>query len=504
MSDDDTIRANEPDAPASAETHISWVLLTGDRALKIYKPVRTDVLDHRDVAERRRACEREVELNRRLAPDVYEGVGEIALADGSIEPVIVMRRMPALRRLARLLDEPEALDLVRAVARRIATFHETATVLDPDAATTAASRASLRERWTADVSALRQLADPCHSNQIDAIGALAQTYLAGREQLFRDRIAQGLIRDGHGDLLADDIFCLDDGPRVLDCLAFSDQLRCGDVLADLAFLVMDLQRLGHPALARHLLSSYCEFSGEHHPGSLAHFYVAQRAAVRAKVSALRASQAPDSSSDVGALLDLALDHLQRAAVRVVLIGGLPGSGKSTMASRLSDELGWAVLSSDDIRRDLGLRYQDLHDNSAYDEETVARVYDEMGRRTDQMIARGISVILDATWTSEHHRQQARAIASGGDARIVELRCRAPLATCRARVRTRSGESTSEATPAVVDVLNSRADPWPEAIVLDTVEVPDPIGGHHLDQALALWWSTSALAPIRRAPKAHRA
>ena len=95
------------DDPMSAATHISWVLLTGDRALKIYKPVRTDVLDHRDLARRREACEREVELNRRLAPDVYEGVATIVLEDQVLEPVVAMRRMPASRRLAGLLGAHE-------------------------------------------------------------------------------------------------------------------------------------------------------------------------------------------------------------------------------------------------------------------------------------------------------------------------------------------------------------------------------------------------------------
>ena len=183
-----------------------------------------------------------------------------------------------------------------------------------------------------------------------------------------------MVRDGHGDLLAEDIFCLDDGPRILDCLAFDDELRWGDVLGDVAFLVMDLERLGHPDLARSLLADHGEFSGEHHPGSLAHLYVAQRALVRAKVAALRTSQTGSgkgpTTPEVEALLGMAVGHLRRAEVRLALVGGLPGSGKSTLAGRMADELGWVVLSSDAVRRDAGLRYQDLHDPSAYDPATV--------------------------------------------------------------------------------------------------------------------------------------
>lgn len=294
----------------------------------------------------------------------------------------------------------------------------------------------------------------------------AQRYLSGRDPLFRERIDSGMIRDGHGDLLADDVFCLDDGPRVLDCLAFSDQLRHNDVLADVAFLVMDLERLGHADLGQHFLAAYDEFSGEQHPRSLGHLYVAQRALVRAKVSALRAED-PSADAEVERFLHQTADHLDRASVRIVLVGGLPGSGKSTVAGQLAGERGWTVLASDEIRRDLGLRYADLQDDSAYDTATVAMVYREMRRRAQCLVERGISVILDATWTSNDEREQARRLAKETFSEIIEVRCDAPVELCRERVAVRTEHSLSEATPDVVDALANHTDPWPEAHVVDT-------------------------------------
>ncbi len=122
---------------------------------------------------------------------------------------------------------------------------------------------------------------------LDEVATRATRYVQGRTPLFAARVAQGWMRDGHGDLLADDIFCLADGPRVLDCLDFSDELRYGDVLADVAFLAMDLERLGAPELAARFVRLYDEFSGERHPASLVDYYIAFRALIRAKVSALR-------------------------------------------------------------------------------------------------------------------------------------------------------------------------------------------------------------------------
>ena len=413
------------------ETHISWVFLSGDHAIKILKPIRTDFLDHTTLDDRRRACAEEVRGNARLAPDVYLGTGAVTFAGEELEPVIVMRRMPDDRRLASLLDTDQAPALVRDVARAVAAFHERAEVADDATAHELASADALIRRWDDDIAGLRAAADDLAvEDRVAAVERLAHTYLAGRGRLFEDRIIRGLVRDGHGDLLAEDIFCLPDGPRILDCLAFDPRLRTVDVLADVAFLVMDLQRLGHPDLAVTFLRAYCEFSDEHHPGSLAHVHVAQRALVRAKVAAIRHQQDPAAGDEVPRFLDQALDHLRRAELRLVLVGGIPGSGKSTLAEGLSREQGWMILGSDETRRDLGLRRRDIGDD-AYRPETVARVYAEMLERAGELLELGHSVVLDASWSAAAERESGaparrgpwrpahRAALRGGSIRVPE-------------------------------------------------------------------------------------
>jgi aminoglycoside phosphotransferase family enzyme len=140
--------------------------------------------------------------------------------------------------------------------------------------------------------------------------------------------------------MADDIFCLDEGPAILDCLDFAERYRCGDVLLDAAFLVMDLERLGRPDLGRSFLDSWRGLLGERYPDSLAHHYIAYRAHVRAKVACLRAEQGLQRATATARQLhDLAERHLQAARIRLVLIGGAPGTGKTSLAQGLSDATG---------------------------------------------------------------------------------------------------------------------------------------------------------------------
>ncbi|MEX2555022.1 MAG: phosphotransferase, partial [Actinomycetota bacterium] len=317
------------------------------------KPVRFPFLDFSTREARESACRREVALNSRLAPDVYRGVATVLGPDGEpCDHLVVMRRMPDSRRLSNLLGSRDAAEHMRRIAKVMAAFHaEAATSAEIDSAATAEAVA---QNWRDNFEEVRRFA----GRYLDA-GALARAeglavgFLAGRRALFDHRIAAGKIRDGHGDLLADDIFCLPDGPRILDCIEFSDRLRYGDVLSDIAFLAMDLERLGRPDLAVEFVNRYREFSGEDAPEPLVHHYIAYRAQVRSKVACLRAEQGdPEAAAEAARLLEIAVRHLERARVRLVLIGGLPGTGKTTLAHLISEDRGWAHWHSDDTRKEL--------------------------------------------------------------------------------------------------------------------------------------------------------
>ncbi len=467
------------DAPFAAvrETHIGVVFLVGDRVYKLKKPVDMGFLDFSTRERRLAACRREVELNRRLAPDVYLGVAEVSDVDGAAgEPLVVMRRMPDDRRLGTLVraGAPVA-GGVATLARAIAAFHATA-ARGPDI-DAEGTRDALARRWEdsfAQVAAVSgDTPDPAALAETER---LTRAFLAGREPLLARRIAEGRIVDGHGDLLADDIFLLDDGPRVLDCLEFDDRLRWLDGLDDIAFLAMDLERLGAPELGELLLDRYAEHTGDPAPSSLREHYLAYRAFVRVKVACLRHAQGDAAAADEAAsYAGIALEHLRRGEVRLVVVGGPPGSGKTTLAGLLADELGAVLLSSDRVRKELAGIDPQVHARAGYREGIYApahteRTYAELLHRAEELLGLGESVVLDASWSDAHARKAAEEVANRTAARFVPLRCEAPAALAARRIRERTG-STSDADPAVAAAMAAGADPWPEATTIRTVGAP---------------------------------
>jgi aminoglycoside phosphotransferase family enzyme/predicted kinase len=462
------------------ETHISVIAMIGDRAYKLMKPVRMAFLDHRRREDRLDACRRETEVNRRFAPDVYLGVLDVVDDHGHArDHLIEMRRMPASRRLSALLDDADAPDLVREVARTIAGFHREAPT-SPRIAE-AGRIAVVLGLWEEGLDQLAGVSpEVVPREEVERARTLARAYLGGRRALLERRIAEGWVRDGHGDLLADDVFCLADGPRVLDCLAFDDRLRHGDVLGDVAFLAMDLEANGHPELGEVLIEEWRRELGESHPASLAHHYLAYRAHVRSKVAALRAGQGGDADAAARArrLHGLVLRHLERAQVRMVLVGGAPGTGKSTLARALGDATGWAVLRSDEIRKDLAGLSRTPADPGPfgaglYAPEVSGRVYAEMLDRAAGHLALGESVVLDASWSAAGRRAAARRVASECDAEAIEIRCRLASAIANARIQSRraAGEGSSDATPEIAERLAASADPWPEVRSIGTQAPP---------------------------------
>ena len=462
-------------APAQVhETHTGVVLLYGDRAYKVKKSLRTDFLDFSTPALRERACARELELNRRLAPDVYVGVAHLSdPAGGPAEPVLIMRRMPESRRLSELLTDSQGLTPAASAAlvRLLVRFHDAAArgpEIDHEGTVTA-----VRARWRSLLDPLRaapaDLVDPDLCARVDRA---AMRFLAGRAALFDSRIADGYLVDGHGDLLAEDIFELPDGFRVLDCLDFDDRLRYVDRLDDIAFLAMDFEFLGHGALGDRLVADYQRMSGDTAPTSLRDHYIAYRATVRAKVDALRADQGdPAAGERLRAHLRIAADRLTRGAVRLTLVGGLPGTGKSTVAAELAAETGAVVLASDHIRKELARvdavpGHLGQFGAGRYSDANRARVYDELLWRARVLLAGGVSVILDASWTSAEDRQRATATAAEACADLVLLHCVCPTDLAHRRIEGRHGHE-SDATTAIADAMAVTAAPWPDAVTVDT-------------------------------------
>lgn len=458
------------------ETHVSLVAFQGDRVYKLKKAVTFDFVDLATAERREALCRREVELNRRLAPDVYLGVVGVDDDRGTVvDHAIEMRRMPAGRRLSTLLaggtDVTACLDQVGDL---VVDFHGRAAT-SPEIARTG-SRDAVAALWERGFTETRpflgSLLDPESSARVEH---LARRFLTGRAPLFARRVASGRIRDGHGDLLADDVFCLDDGPRILDCLEFDDELRWGDVLADVAFLAMDLERLGRPDLATRFLDRYRTNAADDWPPSLAHHYVAYRAHVRAKVACLRHAQgAAEAASAARDRLAQCRAHLEAGRVRLILVGGAPGTGKSTLAAGLGAALGWPVLRSDVVRKEVaalppGERATAGLDEGLYAPARTHAVYAALLERAGPRLSLGESVVLDASWAEAGLRARAAELAGALAADVVALRCDAPAEVASARVRHRldAGADASDATAEVAEAIAARFDPWPAATRVDT-------------------------------------
>ncbi|MHA7652402.1 bifunctional aminoglycoside phosphotransferase/ATP-binding protein [Mycobacterium sp. ML4] len=459
------------------ETHTGVVVLAGERVYKAKKPVLTDFLDFRTVEQREHACRREVELNRRLSPESYLGVAHLSDPAGeAAEPIVVMRRYRNSDRLAYRVRHEASPGLLAAaldaVAGVLAEFHgraERSAVISAQGTAVAVDR-----RWSANLAELHKFSTipGMTENSIARVEHLVAEYLAGRGRLFARRIEEGSIVDGHGDLLADDIFLVDGKPALLDCLEFDDELRYLDRIDDAAFLAMDLEFLGRKDLGESFLARYTALTGDSAPPSLRHFYLAYRAVVRAKVDCVRFGQGkPECADDAARHLAIAVEHLSCGAVRLALIGGNPGSGKSTVARTLAEEVGAQVISTDDVRRELResgaiCGGPGVLDSGLYSRDNVVAVYQTVLRRARRLLDDGQSVILDGTWQDPGLRAQAHRLAGASHSSIVEILCAVTVQTTADRIEHRAA-GNSDATPEIAAALAARRDAWSSAYRMDT-------------------------------------
>lgn len=457
-----------PVPPARVEllqTHISYVLLAGDQVYKLKKAVRFAFLDFSSLERRRHFCEEEVRLNRRLAGDVYRGVvaivprgGGFALAPadapGAVEYAVHMRRLPAERALARLLDAGRVGEpLIDRVAARLAAFHavadggpEIARGGDP------AVIARLMDDDFAEVAALH--GDTISAADDGAIQRWCHARLAALGPLLRRRQAAGRIRDGHGDLHAEHIYALpaDAEPGapgsagelvIVDCIEFSPGFRHRDVAADVAFLAMDLEYHGRADLAARLVATYAARAADPDLPALVPFYACQRAYIRGKVDSLKGRAAEVEPADAAAArasarrhFALALRYTWSDARALVIVCGLSGSGKSTIAAALAARTGFAHLNSDRTRKALaGLAPTARGGPELYTPERSAATYAALEAGAAAAWAAGRGVILDGTFQRRAHRDRAIAAFAGAPALIVE--CRAGEAEIRRRLAARA-------------------------------------------------------------------
>jgi hypothetical protein len=492
-----------PDDPSAqngvehVQTHISHVFLTGARVYKLRKAVDLGFVHFGTRAERDADCLREVALNRRFSPDVYLGVAPVSVAGGRArvgalaetlaapagfgaphEHCVVMRRLPAGRdALALLAAGRLRARHIDAVAEVIARAHEAHRLGTP----APFGRDEWMVRITGPVegnfeSLDRSPAGVLSRRQAERVRDRARAFVAAHADRFESRRLAGLAVDGHGDLhLAHVWFERDDVPLLVDCIEFREDFRRIDAASDVAFFAMDLAYRGRAGLARRFLRRYARATDDFDLYRVLDYYLAYRAAVRAKVAALAARDEAIAPAQRAAAATSARRHLALAARALaprgpgalVLVAGVVGTGKSSAAEVVADALGGAVIASDRVRkRQAGIapteRVTGAAQRALYSAQASARAYAGLFERAAALLDGGRAAILDATFSRADERKRALAFAAerGAPALLVETRC--PDAIVRERLARRAAANTdvSDAGPELL----AQSAAWFEPVV----------------------------------------
>jgi aminoglycoside phosphotransferase family enzyme/predicted kinase len=454
------------------ETHASWLLLAGEFAYKVKKPLTLPFLDYGTLAQREACCRAELALNRRLAPELYLDVVPIGGSPlqpqfggaPAIEWAVRMRRFDEHGRLDRVAARGDLLPAhLTQLAATLCAFHDSAAVAAPETRFGAPQQvlAAARENFTE----LRQLLPPALQPQVERLAGWTDEEFSRHVADFAARKDGGFIREGHGDLHLGNLVLIDGVVTAFDCIEFNEDLRWNDVVSELAFVWIDLLDHRRPGLAAWLLNAWLEIGGDFAALAVLRFYAVYRAVVRAKVAALRAGQ--ETADHNQAELDASRAYLQLAwriavppAPTLVITCGLSGSGKTTASSaQLLDasaqSAGSLVRLRSDVERKRLFGLAPLAgsgsapDGGIYTAEATARTYGRLLSLARALLAAGWPVIVDAAFLRHAERSAFRALAEELGIGFAILAAEAPVEELRRRIEARSGDA-SEATVAILE------------------------------------------------------
>jgi len=440
------------------QTHVSVVLLAGEFVYKLKKPVHFAFVDMSRLPERLHFCREEVRLNRRLSPDLYLGVVPITEgADGirvggdgaPLEYAVHMRRLPEDRMMDRLLERGAlGRPMVERLAELIADFHARAET--GPAISRHGSPEAVRALWEEHFAQTARFVGRTLSRFQDALlRATVHAWLTRKHGELSARVAAGRIRDVHGDLRTSSV-CFTEPIQVFDCLDFSARFRCSDVASEVAFLAMDLTLKGEASLAIAFARRYVQRSGDAGVEALLPFYACYRACVRGKVEGLRAGEGEVPARQRAAAARVARRSFALACryaredppPLLLVVCGLSGTGKSTLASALAESLGCVRVASDVVRKELHHLAPEEHrpapvGEGLYAEEATRATYAALAARGGRWLAGGRSVVLDATFQRRWQQALAVELARAQGALLFFLELRAPDSAIRRRLRARA-------------------------------------------------------------------
>ena len=460
-------------------THASWVFLTADEVFKVKRPKNYGFLDYSTLEAREHFCREELRLNRRTAATVYRDVVPVyrdaeghSLTRGGeiVDWAVRMQRLPDALSAQSLVEGGQlaAKDL-DGVARLLADLYRGAQIEGPGP--------DLDRNLGENFEQVRPFAgEIVEASLLADVEALQRAWRDEHRELLATRPSV----DGHGDLRLEHVYLMDDGPIAIDCIEFTERFRVGDPALDVAFLAMDLDRVGRPDLAEYLLGRFAYEYDDYDFWPIVDGYVSYRAFVRGKVACFVAADpvtAPETkqrkTAEATAFFELARDVLAHPprGPRLIAVAGIIASGKSTLASELSRLEGWPVVSADATRKSLaGLAHEERAKPDHYSAAFDARVQDEVLRRARCVLEAGRHVIVDTTCKTRRLRARLRELGEGyGGFRLVE--CRIPHEVARARLEARRGGVSD----ARADLLDAFVATWEEIdelgaaehIVLDT-------------------------------------
>lgn len=468
------------------ETHISWVLLTGEFVYKIKKPMNFGFLDFSTLAQRRHFCEEELRLNRRLLKSVYlnvvaiggsEDAPEMNTSGEAIEYAVKMRQFDPASVLDRLDPDDEALPLyMKQLAHQISDFHA-----DDCAIATADSDFGKPDQVFAPMAQNFEQIEPMLVDEGDkALLRVVQQWATSEfnrlKPLLESRKQSGFIRECHGDMHLGNVAIIDGKPSLFDCIEFNEDFRWIDTINDLAFLLMDLQDRGLDRLAYRVLNIYLEDTGDFEGVSLLNFYKSYRAMVRCKIALFTAGNQGIAEAERARQLGKARQYL-RLAERfmsiprqfLIISQGLSGSGKTTVSTHLLEHLKAIRVRSDVERKRLhGFKPLDNTKSSAnegiYAADSTEQTYTHLADTADLLLKAGRSVILDATFLKVVQRDQMRRVAERNGVPFAIMSCQAEEKILRARVESRKarGQDAAEADISILERQIKALEPFNDA------------------------------------------
>ncbi|MBI1912367.1 MAG: AAA family ATPase [Deltaproteobacteria bacterium] len=458
-----------PERPAEVnlrQTHISYLFFTPDFVYKVKKSVNFGFLDFTSLYKRLFYCNEELRLNRRLAPGVYIGVAGITYENGQakvggegepVEYAVKMKRLPEASILEKMLEEDKVTEKeVIRIAEKIAEFHKDAQTNERISSFGLPQiiRNNTEENFIQTIDAIDMTIS---KHTFDRIKEYTHEFISKNERLFLKRAKDGFIKDCHGDIHCEHI-SIADGINLIDCIEFNERFRFSDTVADIAFFSMDLDYHNRADLSRLFDSRYFSLSKDTEGVALLDFYKCYRAYVRGKVAGFKSFEPEVTDKEKGAALLDAKFHFHLSKLyatggfrpALIIIMGLSGTGKTTIAEELSRDFSLIRLSSDSIRKELaGIPIEEKRieefKKGIYSEEFTNRTYRALIERGITYLKNGRSVILDATFSKQKHIEELKTALRGITADFHIIRCAAGDDAVKERILGRCFEKNKAGT-----------------------------------------------------------